>query len=57
MAIPELAEIRQQIQRVRDDIANWRSLIEGAKGRPNQENQQEQAGPDALPERRKPSGP
>jgi hypothetical protein len=48
-----LAEIRQQIQRLRDDIANWRTLIESKKSPPAREDQQ-QAGPDAPSEGRKP---
>jgi hypothetical protein len=31
--IPDPAEIRDQIQKLRDDIANWRILIENARAR------------------------
>jgi hypothetical protein len=31
--IPDPAEIRDQIHRLRDDIANWRILIENARAR------------------------
>jgi hypothetical protein len=54
-AIPDLAEIRDQIRRLRDDIANWRSLIESPKGRPVQQDQPQQADSDESPEGRKPS--
>jgi hypothetical protein len=31
--LPDPAEIRDQIQRLRDDVANWRILIENARDR------------------------
>ena len=31
--IPDPVEIRDQIRRLRDDIANWRMLIENARSR------------------------
>jgi len=31
--IPDAAEVRGQIGRLRDDIANWRSLIEAAEAK------------------------
>jgi hypothetical protein len=50
--IPDPVEIRDRIQRLRDDTANWRTLIENAKDRISRLGGHDQAEDQPPPERR-----